>query len=89
LAKVAAEAGADADLVARISSANTVMQAFTMAGESGLALGDHVGALAWKTAAKALKDPAISLEILVFDREGRLVGRAPFTPSDHSESLPA
>ncbi len=88
LAKVAAEAGADDDLVERISSANTVMQAFAMAGESGLALGDHVAALAWKTAAKALKDPAISLEILVFDREGRLVGRTPFTPSDHSESLP-
>ena len=88
LATVAAEAGADDDLVERISSANTVMQAFAMAGESGLALGDHVAALAWKTAAKALKDPAISLEILVFDREGRLVGRTPFTPSDHSESLP-
>lgn len=88
LAKVAAEAGADDDLVERISSANTVMQAFAMAGESGLALGDHVATLAWKTAAKALKDPAISLEILVFDREGRLVGRTPFTPSDHSESLP-
>ncbi|MBW6424449.1 cobalt-precorrin-5B (C(1))-methyltransferase [Rhizobium sp. XQZ8] len=89
LAKLAADAGADKALVERISSANTVSHAFTLAGESGLVLGDRIAALAWKTAAKALKDPAVALEILVFDREGRLVGRAPFTQTDHSESLPA
>jgi len=89
LAKVAAEAGADAGLVQRIATANTVSQAFGLAGESGLALGDRIAALAWTTAARALKDPAISLEILVFDREGRLAGQTPFTPSDHSEPLSA
>ncbi|MGK6315172.1 cobalt-precorrin-5B (C(1))-methyltransferase [Neorhizobium sp. DT-125] len=87
LAKVAAEAGADAALVERIAGANTVSQAFSLAGENGLALGDRIAALAWTTAARALKDPAISLEILVFDREGRLVGQTQFTSSDHSEPL--
>jgi cobalt-precorrin-5B (C1)-methyltransferase len=87
LAKVAVEAGADADLVARISTANTVSHAFQQAGESGLGLGDRIAALAWKTAAKALGDPSIALEILVFDRQGQLLGKTEFTPSDHSEPL--
>lgn len=87
LAKLASEAGASDELAAQIAAANTVSQAFALAGENGLALGDRIAALAWKTAAKALKDPQIALEILVFDREGRLVGQTAFTPSDHSESL--
>lgn len=87
LAKVAEDAGADADLVARIIAANTVAQAFEMAGARGLKLGDRIAALAWKTAAKSLGDPKIALEILVFDRHGQLAGRTEFTPSDHSGSL--
>ncbi|CDZ51253.1 Putative cobalt-precorrin-6A synthase [deacetylating] [Neorhizobium galegae bv. officinalis] len=87
LAKLAGEAGASDKLAAQIAAANTVSQAFALAGENGLALGDRIAALAWKTAAKALKQPEVALEILVFDREGRLVGRTAFTPSDHSESL--
>ncbi len=87
LAKLAGEAGASDELAAQIAAANTVSQAFALAGENGLALGDRIAALAWKTAAKALKQPEIALEILVFDREGRLVGRTAFTPSDHSDSL--
>ncbi len=87
LARLAEEAGADSHLVGRISSANTVMQAFQVAQDNGLALGDRVAALAWKTAAKVLSDPQIALEILVFDRDGKLVGRAAFTPSSHSQPL--
>ncbi len=87
LAKLASEAGASDELAAQIAAANTVSQAFALAGDNGLALGDRIAALAWKTAAKALKQPEVALEILVFDREGRLVGRTAFTASDHSESL--
>ncbi|MBP2562982.1 cobalt-precorrin-5B (C1)-methyltransferase [Neorhizobium galegae] len=87
LAKLAGEAGASDELMAQIAAANAVSQAFALAGENGLALGDRIAGLAWKTAAKALRDPQIALEILVYDREGRLVGRTAFTPSDHSESL--
>ncbi len=88
LAEVAAEAGAPADLAQRIMAANTVLHAFTLAAENGLPLGDHIAARAWKTAAKALNDPGIALEILVFDRQGQLAGKTEFTPSDHSEPLP-
>ena len=39
------------------------------------------------TAAAALKDPAVSLDILVFDRQGNLKGRTAFTPSDHPSAF--
>ncbi len=87
LARLAEEAGAEAHVVQKIAAANTVMEAFTLAGENGLALGDRVAALAWRTAAKVLSDPHIALEILVFDRKGKLIGRTEFTPSSHSDPL--
>jgi cobalt-precorrin-5B (C1)-methyltransferase len=85
LARLAVGAGGDDDLVGRIAAANTVSHAFQLADEWGLALGNRVASLAWKTAANVLQDPGIALEILVFDRQGQLVGKTDFTPSDHSE----
>lgn len=84
LAKVAVEAGAGDELAAAITSANTVAHAFQLTAAAGLPLGDRIAELAWRTAAKALGDPAITLEILVFDRQGLLVGRTEFMPSGHS-----
>jgi cobalt-precorrin-5B (C1)-methyltransferase len=87
LARVASDAGGTDDLVQAITRANTVSEAFDLASRAGIALGDRIAALAWQTAAKALNTPQIALEVLVFDREGQLQGRAPFTPSDHQEAL--
>jgi cobalt-precorrin-5B (C1)-methyltransferase len=87
LARVASDAGGTDDLVQAITRANTVSEAFDLASRAGIALGDRIAALAWQTAAKALNTPQIALEVLVFDREGQLKGRAPFTPSDHQEAL--
>ncbi len=89
LAAVASEAGADGLLVEAIRGANTVAQAFSLAEADGLPLGDRIAALAWTTAAGALRSEAIALEILIFDRDGKLVGEAPFTPSDHASSFPS
>lgn len=86
LAKLAVEAGADAALAQEIAGANSVLHAFQLAEAQGISLGNHIAAAAWKTAAKALQTPEIALEILVFDRQGMLVGEAPFTPSDQSAS---
>lgn len=88
LAKVAVEAGADSTLAADIAKANSVLHAFQLAEAQGVALGDHIAALAWKTAAKALQSPEIALEVLVFDRQGKLLGEAPFTSSDQLSALP-
>ena len=53
-----------------VIAANTVAEAFGLAP----GLGDAVAARAWQTAAAALEGAAVALDIVVFDREGRLVG---------------
>jgi cobalt-precorrin-5B (C1)-methyltransferase len=80
LASVAAEAGATADLVARIRGANTVAEAFLLAMAEAVPLGDAIAAAAWNTAAAVLKGRDIELELLVLDREGNMMGRKSFTP---------
>jgi cobalt-precorrin-5B (C1)-methyltransferase len=81
LAAVATASGGSAGLAERIAGANTAAQAFADARSEGIALGDAVAAAAWNTAARAISDTDISLEILLFDRDGQLVGRAPFRPA--------
>ncbi|MBP1879602.1 cobalt-precorrin-5B (C(1))-methyltransferase [Agrobacterium rubi] len=86
LAKLAMEAGGDDGLADAIRHANTVSHAFTMSEAAGIDLGATVAANAWKTAADALNTPGMSLEILVFDRDGVLKGRSGFAPSAHHVS---
>jgi len=78
LAAVAEQAGASADLAARMRAANTVAEAFSLAKENGIPLGDAVASAAWNTAAAVLKGTSIELELLVFNREGDLMGRKDF-----------
>lgn len=79
----------DAALAARVAAANTVAEAFQIAEAGGHPLGHAIAAGAWAVAAEALAgDEAGALEICVFDRNGRLVGRADFAPLPHSPSRP-
>jgi cobalt-precorrin-5B (C1)-methyltransferase len=78
LANVAAAAGGSAELCARIIAANTTAEAFTHAQAEGIALGDMVAQAAQETAADLVAGRDIAIEIVVFDREQNLVGRAPF-----------
>ncbi len=87
LAAISAEIGGSAALAERIVGANTVSQAFDLAAAEAVVLGDAIAARAWPTAATVLSSADIALEIAVFDRAGRLVGRAPFAPS-HRPSRP-
>lgn len=87
LAELAIAAGAQGELPERIGSANTVAEAFELATAAGVPLGAHVARAAWQTAANVLGSPDIALEILVFDRDGNLMGHEPFAPA-HSESRP-
>ena len=75
LAALGGEAGADAAPVAAIAQATTTAHAFALAAPG---LGDAVALRAWETAAHVLLNAPIALEVLVFDREGALLGRAPF-----------
>jgi cobalt-precorrin-5B (C1)-methyltransferase len=81
LAAVATASGGSAALAERIAGANTAAQAFADARAEGIALGDAVAAAAWQTAAGVVADADISIEIILFDREGKLMGRAPPRPA--------
>ena len=84
MAALAALVG-DAGLGERVRRANTVAEAFALAPM----LGEAIAAGAWRVAAGVLDHPGIALEVVVFDREGRLMGRADFAPSAaHAPSSP-
>ena len=59
-------------------AANTAAHAFTLAQHEGIALGDAVARAGQQTATELVTGRDIAIEIVVFDREGTLVGRAPF-----------
>jgi cobalt-precorrin-5B (C1)-methyltransferase len=81
LAALAERAGGSRALRERILSANTAAEAFSHAAEEGVTLGDEVARAAWDTAAAVVAGIPVEVEIAVFDREGRLVGHAPFRAS--------
>ncbi len=71
----------DPGLAAGIEGANTVAEAFAMAGAAGVALGNTVAAAAWRTAAGVLDGRDMLLEVVLFDRSGVLVGRHEGAPA--------
>lgn len=78
LASTAEACGVRPERVTAIRAANTALEAFTLAGEDAVALGDRVAKLARATAAEVVRGAGIDVEVVVFDRGGKLVGRAPF-----------
>lgn len=76
LAAVAASAGASAALADHMRGANTVAEAFAMAAGEGIEIGNGIAETARKTAAEVIAGTGMELEVLVFDREGRLLGRS-------------
>jgi cobalt-precorrin-5B (C1)-methyltransferase len=87
LAAFARAAGASESLCERIAGSNTAAQAFGHATAGGIALGDGVARAAQNTARAVVANSGISIEIVLFDRDGQLVGHAPFGP-DHDRSPP-
>jgi cobalt-precorrin-5B (C1)-methyltransferase len=78
LAGLAEAAGGNSELRQRIVTANTAAEAFAHARAAGIALGDKVAHAAQETAARVVAGRDIAVEIVLFDREQNLVGRAPF-----------
>jgi cobalt-precorrin-5B (C1)-methyltransferase len=90
LAACARAAGGSAALQERILASSTAAEAFVHAAAEGVALGDEVARAAQQTAARVVAGRGIAIEIAVFDRDGRLVGHAPFAPAhdpSHDPSL--
>jgi cobalt-precorrin-5B (C1)-methyltransferase len=84
LASMAETAGGSAALRARIIAANTAAQAFEHAAAEGIGLGDAVAYAAQQTAAGVVEGRGMAIEVVLFDRDGRLVARAPQVP--HQEA---
>jgi cobalt-precorrin-5B (C1)-methyltransferase len=78
LAGLAETAGGSRALGERILASNTAAEALSHAEGDGVALGDEVARAGWETAAAVVAGKPIEIEIVVFDRDGRLVGHAPF-----------
>jgi cobalt-precorrin-5B (C1)-methyltransferase len=78
LAALSKTAGGPADLPARIEASNTAAEAFGHAVAHGVPLGDEVARAAQRTALKVVSGKPVAVEVVVFDRQGQLVGRAPF-----------
>jgi cobalt-precorrin-5B (C1)-methyltransferase len=75
LANLLEAAGAAPDLVSLARAANTAQQVLAEAEARGVPAGDLIAAAAWQTAASVLEGTGIALDVVVFDREGRLKGR--------------
>ncbi|MGF1639789.1 MAG: cobalt-precorrin-5B (C(1))-methyltransferase [Rhodospirillales bacterium] len=75
LASLLASIGAPAETVAEARDANTAAQVLVLAETRSLPLADAVAADARKVALAAVSE-ATRIEVTVFDRQGRLVGRA-------------
>jgi cobalt-precorrin-5B (C1)-methyltransferase len=82
LATMAEATGATAALRERIMAANTAALAFEAAAADGIGLGDAVAQAARATAAGVVEGCGIAIEVALFDRDGRLVGRAPHPHHD-------
>ena len=61
---------------ARMAQANTAAEAFAIADEAGVPLGDVVAARALEVAAVPLSGAGIALDVAIFDAHGALSGRA-------------
>jgi len=75
LAERLEDLAAPADLVAAAAKANTAMEVLSAAEAAGLPLADAVAEAA-RRQARALLAPETAVEVLIFDRQGKQVGRA-------------
>jgi cobalt-precorrin-5B (C1)-methyltransferase len=78
LAGFAGAAGGPASLVQSIMASNTAAEAFGHAVAANVMLGNEVAHAAQRTAADVVTGAGIDIEVLLFDRDGRLAGQAPF-----------
>ncbi|MFJ5229902.1 cobalt-precorrin-5B (C(1))-methyltransferase [Kitasatospora sp. NPDC088391] len=76
LAALAREAGAPADLAARVADANTALQAVQLCATAGVPLGDTVARHARRVALEVLRGAPVTVDVICIDRAGTVVGRA-------------
>jgi cobalt-precorrin-5B (C1)-methyltransferase len=77
LAGLVRGAGGSAELAAGVLAANTALDALPQCAAAGLPLGDLVAAGARDTALGVLQGAPVEVDVVVIDRAGTIVGRAP------------
>ncbi|MBA8823331.1 cobalt-precorrin-5B (C1)-methyltransferase [Saccharopolyspora lacisalsi] len=75
LARIVAEGGGGEDLAERVRGANTALDALHLCREEGVELGDLVAARARDVAEETLRGAQVSVDVVVIDRAGTIVGR--------------
>lgn len=75
LAGLLERGGAPADLVVSARAANSALHVLQEAERCGVAAGEMVAAAAFATAHRVVAGTGIALDVIVFDRTGRVVGR--------------
>lgn len=76
LADCARDSGAGEETAARVRAANTGLEALTICRASGIPIAGAVARRALVTVEAVLEGSGIAVEVIVFDREGHLVGRS-------------
>lgn len=76
LGETARAAGADQETAARVKHANSALDALLIARAQGVDLAAPIARGAYETAAKSLDRADVALEVIVFDREGKMLARA-------------
>lgn len=76
LAELALEAGADKQLAAQVSEANTGLRTLQLSQAAGVPLGDIVAARARAVALRVLNGAPVVVDTICIDRGGQVVGRA-------------
>lgn len=75
MADVAHELGASVEVTERIEGANTAAEALAIATENGIDLAPEIARRAQGVARYTLGGAEIDIDVLVYDRSGKLVGR--------------
>lgn len=88
LARQALQAGGDDHLAERVGAANTALEALQLAMAAGVPLADQVAEGARRVAADVLGDAPVEVDVVVIDRAGELVGRAPRSTGGCPENPP-
>jgi cobalt-precorrin-5B (C1)-methyltransferase len=77
LARQAIQAGGNEVLAERIRTGNTALEALQLATGDGVPLGDAVASGALRTSVEVLRGAPVEVDVVVIDRTGSPVGRAP------------
>jgi len=70
------ELGADKIIVAKARTANSALETLELARAAGYPIGDCIAARAWAVASGVLEGAPVTIDIMIFDRQGELVGKS-------------